>query len=84
MVKIMASEYIMNEGTLYKRGIFTPLLRCLTKEEAGYTLQEVHEGIGEQHLGAYTLSKKNLRASYFWLNTVQDARKYVKKCFQCQ
>lgn len=49
-------------GTLYKRGLSTPLLRYLWKAEDDYTLLKVHEGIVGKHPGARALTKKVLRA----------------------
>lgn len=49
-VKIYASEYNVVGGSLYKRELSTPLLKFLGKEEATYTILEVHGGIIGQHL----------------------------------
>lgn len=74
----------MIKGNLCRRVIYTPLLRCLEKEEAIYMLLEVDERIIGQHLGAQELVKKVLRARYYWSSMVQDPKECVKKCNQCQ
>lgn len=56
----------MARGILYKMGLSTPFLRCLEKAEADYALLEIHEGIVWKNLGASMLTKKVLRAGYFW------------------
>lgn len=66
MVKRKSSEYTIVGGYLYKRGISSPLLKCLRKEEAAYILLEVHKGIIGQHLGVRALAKKILREEYLW------------------
>ena len=48
-------------GTLYKRGFFAPLLKCIEKEDANYVLREVHEGICGNHIRARALTGKTLR-----------------------
>lgn len=58
LVKKGASEYTIVQGTMYKRGLFTPLLRCLNKIVANYAFLKVHEGIVWKHLRAATLAKK--------------------------
>ncbi|XP_061360568.1 uncharacterized protein LOC133304534 [Gastrolobium bilobum] len=47
-----AASYTMMEGQLYKKRIFSPLLKCLIMDEAKYVLTEIHEGINGQHIGA--------------------------------
>lgn len=80
----MASEYNIIRGILYKRGLSTPLLKCLGKEEVAYTHLHVHEGIGGKYLGVKELAKTILGVGYFWTTMVQDAKEYMKKYDQCQ
>ncbi|XP_014490737.1 uncharacterized protein LOC106753443 [Vigna radiata var. radiata] len=47
---------------LYRRGYTTPLLKCLSSEEAKYVMQELHHGICGSHSGKRTLRAKILRA----------------------
>lgn len=42
----------MLNGEKYKRGFSQPYLRCVEEDEAKYILEEVHEGICEDHIGA--------------------------------
>ena len=39
-----ATEYMIIQGTLYKRGQTLPLLKCVSTEEGAYILNEIHEG----------------------------------------
>ncbi|XP_074351641.1 uncharacterized protein LOC141690770 [Apium graveolens] len=45
-------RYSMIDGILYKRSFVIPYLRCLRLDEAQIALEEVHEGICCQNLGA--------------------------------
>lgn len=79
LVKRRESEYTMFGWNLYKRGLYTPLLKCLGIEEANYALLEVREGVVGQYLEVTVLAKNILRAGYFYTNMVQDAYEYMKK-----
>lgn len=54
--KYKASRYVINDGTLYKRGFNQPLLRCISGFEYEYILKEVHEGICGNHSGGTSLA----------------------------
>ncbi|XP_022856703.1 uncharacterized protein LOC111377807 [Olea europaea var. sylvestris] len=53
-----AAHFVLHEGTLYKRGFASPLLRCVGGEEATYVLREIHEGICGNHSGGTALAHK--------------------------
>jgi hypothetical protein len=55
----------MIEGHLFRKGISTPLLKCIGREEVWYVLTEIHEGSYGHHVGAKSLARKALRAGYF-------------------
>ena len=40
-----STMFTIHRGSLYKRGFFTPILKCITGEDADYVLREVHEGV---------------------------------------
>ena len=52
-------------GALYKRVFFTPILKCIAREDANYVLREVHEGVCGNHTGARALTGKVLRQGYY-------------------
>jgi len=83
-MKRRASSFTLVEGTLYKRGFITSLIKCLGPNETQEVLTEVHDGIYGQHLGEKTLAKKVLRAGYFWPTMIKDANDYVNLCEKCQ
>ena len=83
-LKARSTRFTIHRGTLYKRGFFTPILKCLGKQEANYVLREVHEGICGNHIGARTLVGKTLRQGYYWPTMLKDATELVRKSKVCQ
>ena len=61
-----------------------PYLRCVNEEKAKYILEEIHEGICEDHAGPRSLISKVIRMGYFWPTLQNDAKEFVKKCDKCQ
>ncbi|XP_061356157.1 uncharacterized protein LOC133300599 [Gastrolobium bilobum] len=57
LVKNVAS-YTMVEGQLYRKGIYSPLLKCLSSVRAKYVLSKIQEGINGQHVGGKALARK--------------------------
>ena len=43
-IRVRSSKFTNHKGSLYKRGFFTPFLKCITGEDTEYVLREVHEG----------------------------------------
>ena len=56
-----SARFTIHRGALYKRGFFTPILKCIAKEDADYVLREVHESVCGNHIGAWELAGKVLR-----------------------
>ena len=83
-LRARSARFTIHLGTLYKRGFFAPILKCLGKEDANYILREVHEGVYGNHIGAWTLAGKTLRQGYYWPAMLKDATKMVRKCKTCQ
>jgi len=52
-------------NALYKRGFSMPYLKCVDEGEAKYILEEIHEGICENHVGPRSLVSKIIRTGYF-------------------
>nr|KYP41535.1 Transposon Ty3-I Gag-Pol polyprotein [Cajanus cajan] len=83
-LRTQAAWYSVVSGELYRRGFFTPLLKCLEHQQANYAVCEVHEGICGSHSRGRTLATKILRAGYYWPTLKTDCADYVKKCAQYQ
>ena len=61
-----AARFTVLNDKLYKKGFSQPYLRCVEEEEAKYVLEEVHGSICNDHMGAKSLVRKIIWASYFW------------------
>ena len=73
-----ATRFTVLNDELYKRGFSQPYLRCIEEEEeAKYVLEEVHEGICGDHMGAKSLARKIMKVGYFWPIMQQDAADFV-------
>ena len=83
-IRVISSRFTNHKGSLYKRGFFTPFLKCIAGEDTEYVLREVHEGICGNHIGARTLAGKVLRQGYYWPTMLKDATNLVKRCRICQ
>ena len=83
-LKTRSTRFTIHKGSLYKRGFFTPILKCITGKDADYILREVHEGVCGNHIGARALAGKALRQGYYWPTMLRDAIELVKKCKVCQ
>ena len=60
-----STRFTIHRGTLYKRGFFTPILKCIAREDTNCVLREVHEGVCGNHIGARALVGKVLRQGYY-------------------
>ena len=83
-IRTRSARFTNHKGSLYKRGFFTPILKCIAGKDTEYVLREVHEGICGNHIGARALAGKVLRQGYYWLTILKDATDLVKKCKICQ
>ena len=64
-LRTRSTRFTIHKGSLYKRGFFTPILKCIAGKDADYVLREVHEGVCGNHIGARTLAGKALRHGYY-------------------
>ena len=83
-IRARSARFTNHKGSLYKRGFFTPFLKCIAGEDTKYVLREVHEGICGNHIGARALAEKVLRQGYYWPTILKDATDLVKGCRICQ
>lgn len=56
------SRYCMIGEDLYRRGYVTPIMKCLSVEEANYVVRELHHGICGRHTGGRALKAQVFRA----------------------
>ena len=83
-LRTRSTRFTNHKGSLYKRGFFTPILKCIAGKDADYVLREVHEGVCGNHIGARALAGKVLRQGYYWPIMLRDATDLVRKCKTCQ
>ena len=83
-IRTRSARFANHKGSLYKRGFFTPILKCITRKDTEYVLREVHEGICGNHIGARALAGKVLRQGYYWPTILRDATDLVRICKICQ
>ena len=79
-LRTRSTRFTVHRGSLYKRGFFTPILKCIAGKDADYILREVHEGVCGNHIGARALVGKALRQGYYWPTMLRDATDLVRKC----
>ena len=64
-IRTRSARFTNHKGSLYKRGFFTPILKCIAGKNTEYVLREVHEGICGNHIRARALGGKFLRQGYY-------------------
>jgi hypothetical protein len=79
-----ARSYIMIDGTLYKKGVVQPLLKCISQNKGRELLQEIHSGICGSHIGPRALSVKAIRQGSYWPTHIKDVEQIVKTYEACQ
>jgi ribonuclease HI len=83
-IRLKASKYTVVDGSIYRRGLTLPLLKCLSQDEADYALKEIHEGVCGSHSGGRILAHKAIRAGYYWPKMYQQSMEMVRACDKCQ
>ncbi|XP_070004593.1 uncharacterized protein [Nicotiana sylvestris] len=83
-IRRLTSGFFFSGDFLYKRTPDLNLLRCVDAQEAGRIMNEEHTGVCGPHMNRYVLSKKILRACYYWMTMEKDYFSFVRKCHQCQ
>jgi hypothetical protein len=76
--------YVMIEGELYKHGVCSPLLKCLSRTKGIELMKEIHAGLCGSHIGSRPLLGKNFRQGFYWPKAASDAAELVQKCEGCQ
>jgi hypothetical protein len=76
--------YVIIEGELYKHGVCSPLLKCLSRIEGQELMKEIHAGLCGSHIGSRPLLGKVFRQGFYWSKAASDAAELVQKCENCQ
>jgi ribonuclease HI len=75
-----ARPYVIIEGELYKHGVYSPLLKCLSRAEGIELMKEIHAGMCGSHIGSRPLLGKVFRQGLYWPKAASDAAELVQKC----
>jgi ribonuclease HI len=76
--------YVIIEGELFKHGVCSPLLKCLSRAEGVELMKEIHVGLCGSHIGSRPLLGKVFRQGFYWPKASSDAVELVQKCENCQ
>jgi ribonuclease HI len=76
--------YVIIEGELYKHGVCSPLLKCLSRAEGIKLMKEIHAGLCGSHIGSRPLLGKVFRQGFYCPKAASDAAELVQKCENCQ
>jgi ribonuclease HI len=60
-IEARARPYVIIEGELYKHGVCSPLLKCLSRAEGIELMKEIHAGLCGSHIGSRPLLGKVFR-----------------------
>jgi ribonuclease HI len=75
--------YVIIEGELYKQGVCSSLLKCLSRTEGQELMKEIHTGLCGAHIGSRPLLGKVFRQGFYWPKAASDAAYLVQKCENC-
>jgi ribonuclease HI len=76
--------YVIIEGELYKHGVCSPLLKCLSRAEGIELMKEIQACLCGSHIGSRPLLGKVFRQGFYWPKAASDAVELVQKCENCQ
>jgi ribonuclease HI len=77
-------SYVIIEGELYKRGVCSPLLKCLSRTEGQELMKEIHAGLCGAHIGSRPLLGKVFKQGFYWPKAASNEAELVQKCENCQ
>jgi ribonuclease HI len=83
-MKARTRPYVIIEGELYKQGVCSPLLKCLSRTEGQELMKEIHTGLCGAHIGSRPVLRKVFRQGFYWPKAASDAADLVQKCENCQ
>jgi hypothetical protein len=75
--------YVIIEGELFKQGVCSPLVKCISRTEGQELMKEIHSGICGDHIGSRPLLGKVFRQGFYWPKAASDVAHFVQKCENC-
>jgi hypothetical protein len=76
--------YVIIEGELFKQGVCSTLLKCLSRAKGQELMKEIHSGLCGAHIGSRPLHGKVFRQGFYCPKAASDAADLVQKCENCQ
>jgi hypothetical protein len=70
--------YVIIEGGLYKYGVCSPLLKCLSRTEGKELMKDIHAGLCGSHIGSRPLLGKVFRQGFYWPKAASDEQIWFK------
>jgi hypothetical protein len=83
-IEARTRPYVIIEGELYKHGVFSPLLKSMSRNEGHELMKEIHAGLCGAHIGSRPLLGKVFRQGFYRPKAASDAADLVQKCENCQ
>jgi hypothetical protein len=83
-MEVRTRPYMIIEGELYKHGVCSPLIKCLSRAEGQELMKEIHAGLCGAHIGSRPLLGKVFRQGFYWPKAGSDVAELVQKCENCQ
>jgi len=83
-LKLKAIKYCTLDDQLYWKDPRGILLTCITVEQDGEIIDELHKGICGGHQAWRATTYKILRDGYYWTTLFQDTNSRVRACPKCQ
>ena len=83
-IQIMAAQFIVCGGKLYKRGQLGMHKLSDNAEESKRLMEAIHEGECRAHMNGVMLARKILRQGYYWSTMEEDCIGFVRRCHKCQ
>ena len=80
----LATRFVINGETLYRRTADGVLLLCLDRDSADRAMREVYAGVCGPHMGGHMLARKIMRTGYFWLTMKTDCCQFVQRRTECK
>jgi hypothetical protein len=72
--------YLIIEGELFKQGVCSPLLTCLSRAEGQELMKEINAGVCRAHIGTRPLHGKVFKQGFYWPKAALDAADLFQKC----
>jgi ribonuclease HI len=64
-IEARTRPYVIIEGQLYKHGVCSPLLKCLSRTKGIELMKEIHAGLCGSHIGSRPLLGKVFRQGFY-------------------